>query len=54
MFHFIGFFFLFSYYCFTLGEAEDIIYSSLLYKICVKHLIKCCFHTARNITVSYS
>lgn len=54
MFHFIGFFFPLSYYCLTLGEAKDIIYSSLLYQICVKHLIKRCFHTARDISVSYS
>ena len=47
MFHFV-FFFLLSYYCLTLGEAKDIIYSSLLYQICVKHLIKRCFHTARD------
>lgn len=47
-------FFFLSYYCLTLGEAKDIIYSSLLYQICVKHLIKRCFHTARDISVSYS
>lgn len=46
--------FFFSYYCLTLGEAKDIIYSSLLYQICVKHLIKRCFPTARDISVSYS
>lgn len=43
-------FFPLSYCGLTLGEAKDIIYSSLLYQICVKHLIKHCFHTARDVS----